>query len=129
MPEKQPGNLIGGSLHVKNDSDTLFCSGNRLFKLQHDRCRKISVSDIFSLIIVSHRNHASQIFDQAPVRVIGRRLVEKSSPVRVGVQNDLKGIDDRRFSAAGMSGKEIDPFTERKHFPFNIMPVIQTDLR
>lgn len=53
----------------------------------------------------------------------------KNPSVRVGVQNDLKGVDDRRFSAAGMSGKEIDPFTERKHFPFNIMPVIQTDLR
>ena len=93
MPEKQPVYLIGSGLHVKHNPDAFFFLRDRLFHLKNDRRGKVFVPLIFRLIILANVDHTAQVLDQASVRVICRRLIEKSTSVRVRIKHDLHCID------------------------------------
>ena len=127
MPEKLSRDFIGSRLHVKYNADTLAFLRVRLFQLQNDGRREISVSQIGKFIIFPYVHHASQILNQAAVGIIRGRFIEKASSVRVGIQNYLHRINHSRFSAAGVPGEKVDFFAEGKSLPADIMPVIQAD--
>ena len=95
MPEKQAAYLIRRRLHVKYNAHTLFFMGSCLLQLDHDRTGKILISQILGLIIFTDVYHSAQILDQSTVRIIRCCLVEKSTPVRVGIEHNLNCIDNR----------------------------------
>ena len=109
MPEEEAADLVGGRLHVKDDA--------RRTPAPRWRCvvnsstmvvEKFWFLRYWKLVVFADVDHAPQILDQAPVRVIGCRLVEEAPAVRVGVQDDLHGVNDRRLAAARMSGEKVD---------------------
>ena len=69
------------------------------------------------------------IIDQCTVRIICCRLVEESTAVRISIQHDLDRIQNRRFTASGMSGEEVDSFIKRQYLFIYVMPIIQAYLR
>ena len=95
MPEEQAAYLIRRRLHVKYNSHTLFFMGSCLLQLDHDRTGKILVPQILGLIIFTDVHHSAQILDQSTVRIIRCCLVEKSTPIRVGIEHNLNCIDNR----------------------------------
>ena len=129
MPEKQPPNLIGGSLHIKNNAHALLFLAPCLHKFQDNSGREIFVPQILGFVVLPDIYHSPKILNQRTVRIVRRCFVEKSAPIGVRIQHNLHGIDDRRLPTSGMSGKEIDFLVKRKDFPVYIMPVIQAYLR
>ena len=127
MPEKEPADLIGRRLHIKGHADALLLQARRLGQLQNNGGGEIPISLILGLVIFTDINHSPQVLDQASVGIIRCRLVKKAPAVRIGVQNDLHGIDHSGFSASGMSGEKVDAFIQAKHLMINVMPVIQND--
>ena len=110
MPEEQSANLIGSRLHIKYDAHALLFSGIGLFQFQYDGAGKVLIPKILGFIILTDIYHAPQVLDQAPVRIVCRRLVKEPAAIRIGIQNDLDRVDHRRLAASGMAGKEINPF-------------------
>jgi len=108
MPEELSGYLIGGRIHVKDNSNALAFSRIRSFQFQHNGGGEILVPQIGKFIILTDIHHPPQIFNQASVGIIRRCLIKESPAIGVGVKENLHGINDRRLSAAGMSGKEVD---------------------
>ena len=95
MPEKHPGNLIGDRLHIEHDAHALALPRIRPRQFQHNGTGKILISQIGKVIVLSNIDHTPQVLDQASVRIIRRRLIEKSASIGVGVQHDLQRIDHR----------------------------------
>ncbi len=127
MPEKYPADLVGGSLHIKHHSHTLTLPGVRSFKLQDNRAGKIAVPQVGKIVVLSDIDHTPKILDEAAVRVVSGRLVKKAPAVRIGIEHDLHGVNDRGFTAPGMSGKEIDSLMKGQSLVPDIMPVVQAD--
>ena len=69
--------------------------GSCLLQLDHDRTGKILISQILGLIIFTDVYHSAQILDQGTVGIIRCCLVEKSTPIRVGIEHNLNCIDNR----------------------------------
>ncbi len=127
MPEKHTADLIGRSLHIKDHTHALTVSGIRLTQFQHDRTGKILISQIGKAVIISDVDHTAQIFDQTAIRIVCGRLIKKAAAIGIGIQHDLQGINDCRFSASGMAGKKIDSFLKGQDSVFYVMPVVQAD--
>ena len=100
MPEEKPAHLIGRRLHIKDHAHTFFLSGTAVGEFQHNGTGEILIPQILGFIVVADIDHAPQIFDQCPVRIIGGRLIKESPPLSIGLQHDLKGIDHRGFPAS-----------------------------
>ena len=127
VPEKGAGDLIGRRFHVKDHADALLFPGSGLGELHGDGGGKIPVSFVPGLIVFSDVDHTPQVFDQAAVGIVRGRFVKKSSSVRVGVEQDLQGVDHRGLAASGMSGEKIDAPVQLQHLRVDIMPVVQDD--
>jgi hypothetical protein len=127
MPEKHPGNLIGGSLHVKNHPHALTLPGIGPSKLQYNGGGKVAVPQIGKTVVLSDIDHAPEILNEVPVGIVGSCLVEKCPSVRIGVEDNLQSVNHRGFAAAGMAGEKIDPLVKGQYFMPYIVPVIQAD--
>ena len=127
MPEKQPADFIGCCFHIENNAHAFLFTAPGLLQLQDDGGGKIVVSFVFSLVVFPDIDHAAQVFQQASVRIVRCRFVEKTPAVGIRIQDDLHGVDDRRFAASGMAGKKVDAFVQRQYFMINVMPVVQCD--
>ena len=110
MPEEQAADFIGGGVHIKNHTHTFLFPASCLFQFQRDGGGKIMVSFVFRLVVFPDIDHASQVFQQAPVRIIRGGFIKEAPSVRIGIQDDLNGIDNGGLSASGMTGKKIDAF-------------------
>ena len=127
VPEKGTGDLIGRRFHVKDHADAFLFPRGSLGELHGDGGGKIPVSLVPGLVVFSDVDHAPQVFDQAAVRIVGGRLVEKSSSIRVGVEQNLQRVDHRGLAASGMSGEKVDAPVQLQHLRVDIMPVVQDD--
>ena len=124
MPEKHPRNLIRSCLHIEDHAHALAFSCICPRKLQHNGAGKILVAQIGEFLILPDIHHSPEILNQASVRVVRRRLIEKSPSVRVCVQHNLHGVNDRGFPAPGVAGEEIDPLMKGQDPVPDIVPVI-----
>ena len=100
MPEEQTADFIGGGIHVENHTYAFLFPASGLLQLQHNGGGKITVPLVFRLVIFPDIDHASQVFQQASVRIIRSRLIKKAPSVGIGIEHNLHGVNDGGFAAS-----------------------------